>query len=39
MTTGEAREVREERPPLESIQGRNGGGDVAFRPHRECPAA
>ena len=39
MITGEAREVRKKGPPLESIQGRNGGGDVTFRPHRECPAA
>ena len=39
MTTGEARDVREESPPLESIQCRNGGGDMAFRPHRERPAA
>ena len=39
MTTGEAREVCEEGPSLEAIQGRDGGGDVAFRPHRERPAA
>ena len=39
MTTGETRDVREERPPLQSIQRGDGGRDMAFRPHRECPAA
>jgi hypothetical protein len=39
MTTRETRDVREEGPSLESIQGGDGGGDVAFRPHRERPAA
>jgi hypothetical protein len=39
VTAGETRGVRKERPPLEAIQRGDGGGDVAFRPHRERPAA
>jgi len=39
VTAGEARGVRKEGPPVESIQSRDGGGDMAFRPHRKRPAA
>ena len=31
--------VSEEGAPVEPIQPRDGGGDMAFRPHREFPAA
>ena len=37
--TRQARGVGEEGAPVEPVQCRDGGGDMAFRPHRELPAA